>query len=233
MKTLCKILAIAIVAFMIELSTVAIPRLITLKNGQSPANIENTITTKPSLGFPVPFYIEGDTSALRIVPDKADDYPFHLYLSNPMESPGSGIEWHNFLIDFFIFFVPLLALFLFKLKFRRNSSFKRHNAVYFLKRTATLFALSFVIVETSALFHPAVFYKADCSNGLGLPVPFLMRYAPSNVNASINQFPYHLYTRYIFLSLLQKSSYSVPYFIASLLIVFSIVLLLYYAFSNW
>ena len=223
-----KIIALAIATFIIVLSTINIPRTVTLKPGQTPAELENEIKMKPYLGFPVPFYIEGDVSAMRILPAKAESFPVHLYFSNPMESPGSAIVWHNFLIDFIIFLFPLLLLFLLKYKLLH----KERSTVNFIKQIGTLFVLSVAVTIGSVFFHPTVYYRKDLPNGLGFPLPFLVRYAPLNNGTAIPRFPYHPSAKYILLSLLHRSSYNIPYFSASLLIIFAVVFLLYYAYSD-
>ena len=226
-----KIIALAIATFIIVLSTINIPRTVALKPGQTPVELENEIKVKPYLGFPIPFYIEGDVSAIRMLPAKAENFPVHLYPSNPMESPGSAIVWHNFLMDFIIFFFPLLLLLLLKLKYK--SLHKERSTVNFIKQMGVLFVLSVAIMIGSVFFHPMAYYRKDLPNGLGFPLPFLVRYAPlNNSNTTTSHFLYHPSAKYILLSLFHRSSYNIPYLSASLLITFAVVLLLYYAYSD-
>ncbi len=155
-----KTLALTLAVALIVLYTASAPRLISLHSGETPKDAVSRMETEPTLGFPLPFYIEGEI--LGGYPETASGYPFHLYLASPQESPGSGIDARMFFADFLIVFTPLFLLLLF-LELKRKERYSKIAPLSTIKHILLLFLSSVLFVAVSPLFHPFLYYKSDGS----------------------------------------------------------------------
>ncbi len=232
-KYFIKIVAIATAAILITYSTASIPKLITPVPGETSVKLEQRIFEKPVFGFPVAFYINGIPAASRLDKVIEEHYPdtsFYFYSTNPRESTGSGIDFGRFTIDFFVFFIPLLAL----LMLLEKVTIKRKNRMSWitnLKSVGILFVISFVIVLFSVLFHPSYYSKTDFLLYynyvyLGFPLPYITVLIPK----STTSFPYSLH--FSLLQILRSPMFNRLYFEGNVIYVFTIILLLYIGFVS-
>ncbi len=230
-KYFVKIAAIAIAAIFITYSTASIPKLITPMSGETSAKLEQRIFEKPVFGFPVAFYVNGIPASSqlgKIIKENYPDISFYFYSTNPRESAGSKIDFGRFTIDFFVFFIPLFALFILLEKVTAKKK-NRIGWITNLKSVGILFAVSFAIVLLSILFHPSHYSKIDFLLhynyvDLGFPLPYITVSIPRNITS----FPYPL--SFSLTQILHSSRFNRFYFEGDVIYVFVIILLLYIGF---
>ncbi len=232
-KYLVKIVAIATAAILITYSTASIPKLITPIPGETSVKLEQRIFEKPVFGFPVAFYVNGIPASSRlgkIIEEHYPDISFYFYSTNPRESAGSGIDFGRFIIDFSMFFIPLLVLFILLGKVVTKKKNKM-SWITNLKSVGILFAVSFAIVLFSILFHPSHYSKTDFLLyynyvRLGFPLPYITVSIPKNITS----FPYPLH--FSPAQILHSSQFNRLYFEGDVIYVFTIILLLYISFVS-
>jgi len=215
-----KLFALLILSTLLVCFSVFIPHVV-----RSPAQ-------KPVSGYPLPFYIVGESPVQGENPKSINDYPYQVTVGNPWENSDTGLIATNFFLDIVIVFTVLFLIW--RIKFKKYPKlfiYKRGAKTYII--LAVKFVLLFIISIAATLltvFIPKfVFSNYDLwvNDWLGFPEPFLLpKVSPSVLHHS---YPYRLPYSYIFNGV---KDFNTIYFRGDVVVMFIIILLFWYAYSK-
>ena len=220
-RKIYKLFALFILSFILVSLSLSIPHIVRYPD------------QKAVIGYPLPFYNVGESPYTNL----HTMYPYQEDMGNPREYAGADIIMGRFLLDVIIVFAILFLIWMIKFKkYPKLLIYKKGAKTYII--LAVKFIIFFIVsigMTLLTVFIPKfVFSPHDFFGGeLGFPAPILMLKIPSKTGP----FPYRLQYSYILNSIISGnnilSGFDTFHFKATVILMFIIVLLFWYAYSRY